>query len=72
MVNIGAVSYVVGGLAFLILTILLITSWRGRLQGALLVVSYVGHEHYLVLCGCLQRRYEQSPPDRFVESRSSS
>lgn len=41
MVNVGAVSYVVGGLAFLILTILLLTSWRGRLQGALLVVTSV-------------------------------
>jgi putative PEP-CTERM system histidine kinase len=41
MVNIGAVSYVTGGLAFLVLTILLITSWRGRLHGALVVATSV-------------------------------
>ena len=41
MVNIGAVSYVIGGLAFLILTILLLTSWRGRLHGALVVATSV-------------------------------
>jgi len=39
MVNIGAVSYIAGGLAFLILTALLATSWRGRLQGGLIVVA---------------------------------
>jgi putative PEP-CTERM system histidine kinase len=33
---IGTVSYAISGLAFLLLTILLLSSWRGRLQGALL------------------------------------
>jgi putative PEP-CTERM system histidine kinase len=41
MVNIGAVSYVIGGLAFLTLAILLLTSWRGRLHGALIVAASV-------------------------------
>jgi putative PEP-CTERM system histidine kinase len=36
MVNMGAISYLIGGGSFLVLTILLATSWRGRLQGALL------------------------------------
>ncbi len=39
MVNIGLVSYVIGGVLFLVLALLLLTSWRGRLQGALLVVA---------------------------------
>jgi len=39
MVNIGVVSYLAGGLAFLILTSLLVTSWRGRLQGGLIVAA---------------------------------
>jgi len=37
MTNIGAVSYAIGGCAFLVLTILLATSWRGRFQGAMFV-----------------------------------
>ena len=36
-VNIPAVSYAIGALAFLVLTLLLLTAWRGRLQGGLLV-----------------------------------
>jgi putative PEP-CTERM system histidine kinase len=39
MVNIGASSYIAGGVAFLILTVLLVTSWRGRLQGGLVVAA---------------------------------
>lgn len=39
MNNIGAVSYALACAAFLILSILLVTSWKGRLQGALLVVA---------------------------------
>jgi len=36
-VNIPAVSYAIGALAFLVLSLLLVTAWRGRLQGGLLV-----------------------------------
>jgi putative PEP-CTERM system histidine kinase len=39
MVNIGAVSYIAGGVAFLALTALLVTSWRGRLRGGMVVVA---------------------------------
>jgi putative PEP-CTERM system histidine kinase len=36
-INIPAVSYAIGAAAFLLLTLLLLTAWRGRLQGGLLV-----------------------------------
>jgi len=36
-VNIPAVSYAIGAAAFAMLTLLLLTAWRGRLQGGLLV-----------------------------------
>ena len=36
-VNIPAVSYAIGAAAFLVLSLLLLTAWRGRLQGGLLV-----------------------------------
>jgi len=36
-INIPAVSYAIGAVAFLVLTLLLLTAWRGRLQGGLLV-----------------------------------
>ncbi len=36
-VNIPAVSYAIGAVAFAVLTLLLLTAWRGRLQGGLLV-----------------------------------
>jgi putative PEP-CTERM system histidine kinase len=39
MTNTGTVSYAIGGGAFLVLTILLATSWRGRLQGGLVVAA---------------------------------
>lgn len=35
----GVISYGIGALGFLALFLLLLTSWRGRLQGALLVVA---------------------------------
>ena len=37
MLNIGTISHAAGGGVFLILTVLLVTSWRGRLQGAFIV-----------------------------------
>ncbi len=37
--TIGTVSYSAGALFFLLLTLLLLTSWRGRLQGGLLVLA---------------------------------
>lgn len=37
MLDIGVASYFTAALLFLVLSILLLTSWRGRLQGALLV-----------------------------------
>ena len=39
MFNIGVISYLTGGLLFLALALLLVTSWRGRLQGALLLTA---------------------------------
>ncbi|MCB1743429.1 MAG: PEP-CTERM system histidine kinase PrsK [Gammaproteobacteria bacterium] len=39
--QIAAVSYLAGAIAFAMLSVLLLTAWRGRLQGALLVVSSV-------------------------------
>jgi putative PEP-CTERM system histidine kinase len=37
--EIGVVSYVLGSLAYLLLSALLLTGWRGRLQGGLLVTA---------------------------------
>jgi len=39
MINIGTVSYLAGGSAFLVLGILLATSWRGRLQGGMVIAA---------------------------------
>lgn len=39
MINTGIVSYLAGGILFLVLTLLLVTSWKGRLQGAVLVIA---------------------------------
>lgn len=39
MVNLESLSYGIAAAAFLILTLLLLTSWRGRLQGGLLVAA---------------------------------
>ncbi|MEJ2686519.1 MAG: PEP-CTERM system histidine kinase PrsK [Gammaproteobacteria bacterium] len=39
MLNVGVVSYTAGAVAFLILTLVLVTGWRGRLQGGLLVMA---------------------------------
>ena len=39
MLTPGSVSYLVAGAFFLVLMLLLITSWRGRLQGAVLVAA---------------------------------
>ena len=39
MPNIGAVSYALGATLFLLLTAVLLTGWRGRLQGGLLVTA---------------------------------
>ena len=39
MTNIGTISYAIGGIAFLVLSTLLVTSWRGRLQGGLIVAA---------------------------------
>ena len=39
MVNLESLSYGVAAAAFLVLFLLLLTSWRGHLQGALLVAA---------------------------------
>lgn len=39
MINAGIVSYLAGGILFLVLTVLLTTSWKGRLQGAVLIAA---------------------------------
>jgi putative PEP-CTERM system histidine kinase len=39
MSNVGAVSYTIGGCAFLVLSALLATSWRGRLKGGMVVAA---------------------------------
>ena len=41
MMNLESLSYGVAALAFFILSLLLLTSWRGHLQGALLVAATV-------------------------------
>ncbi len=38
-IDIGVASYALGALAYLVLTALLLTGWRGRLQGGLLVAA---------------------------------
>lgn len=39
MLNAGVVSYLSGGILFLILSVLLVTSWKGSLQGGVLVTA---------------------------------
>jgi len=39
MMNVGVLSYSIGALFFLALTLVLLTGWRGRLQGGLLVFA---------------------------------
>lgn len=39
MLEVGALSYTSAAVAFAVLSLLLLTSWRGRLQGALLVTA---------------------------------
>ena len=39
VIDIGLLSYGLGALAYLVMTALLLTSWRGRLQGGLLVTA---------------------------------
>ena len=39
MINIGLTSYTLGFIAYLLLGGLLLTGWRGRMQGGLLVLS---------------------------------
>ena len=41
-ISIGTVSYAAAALAFLFLSVLLVTAWRGRLQGMLLAVACLG------------------------------
>ncbi|MDX1252539.1 MAG: PEP-CTERM system histidine kinase PrsK [Gammaproteobacteria bacterium] len=41
MFNIGVISYSAAALMFLVLSLLLLTSWRGRLQGGLLVSAVI-------------------------------
>ena len=41
MFDIGIISYSAAALMFLVLSLLLLTSWRGRLQGALLVAACI-------------------------------
>ena len=40
--SIGTISYSLGVLAFLLLTLMLVTGWRGRLQGGLLLAACTG------------------------------
>lgn len=41
-ISIGTVSYAAAAMAFLFLSVLLVTTWRGRLQGMLLAVACLG------------------------------
>ena len=50
MINIGLTSYALGFLAYLVLCGLLLTGWRGRMQGGLLVVAV---SVTLLWCGLL-------------------
>lgn len=38
MIEVGGLSYTLSGVMYLVLTLLLLTSWRGRFQGGLLIV----------------------------------
>ncbi len=49
MVNIGVISYLTGGAFFLGLALLLLTGWRGRLQGGLLVSAVLASCAWCVL-----------------------
>ena len=40
--SIGAISYSLGSVFFLLLTLMLVTGWRGRLQGGLLLAACAG------------------------------
>ena len=40
-INVAALSYALGGIAYVVLAVLLGTAWRGRLQGALLLVTTI-------------------------------
>lgn len=40
--DVGVATYSIGAAAFFVLAVLLLTSWRGRLQGALLVAAALG------------------------------
>ena len=42
VISIGTVSYAAAAMAFLFLSVLLVTTWRGRLQGMLLAVACLG------------------------------
>ena len=39
MANVGITGYALAAVAYLIFTLLLLTGWRGRLQGGLLVLA---------------------------------
>ncbi len=52
MMNIGAISYGIAALGFLVLTVLLVTSWRGRRQGALSDRRQRGHRQRGRRAGC--------------------
>jgi len=41
-ISVGTVSYAAAAMAFLFLAVLLVTTWRGRLQGMLLAVACLG------------------------------
>lgn len=49
MMSIGAISYSLGAGLFLLLSLVLLTSWRGRLQGGLLVLACLGTTGWAVV-----------------------
>lgn len=55
--DIGVVSYLVAAGAFLLLALLLLTSWRGRLQGATLVIAVVTSTVWAIV-GALGPRWQ--------------
>lgn len=47
--SIGAISYSLGALLFLLLSLLLATGWRGRLQGGLLIAACIGTSAWAIV-----------------------
>ena len=68
MNNIGVISYAIAAGVFLVLSLLLITSWRGRLQGAMLVSAAVMTSIWAALAALQATVHPESPALQVFES----